>query len=62
MVNNAFVDSQGRMQMIAGQVQLDAASTESGQPVKGTMEIAITRMKGGDEFEPDADKKPDNRP
>ncbi len=49
IIDNAFVDSKGRMTMIGGRVRLSEASTEDGEPVKGSMEISITKMMGGDE-------------
>ncbi len=57
MFDNAFVDSKGRMQMINGKVKLQKTSTEDGQPVTGSMEITIMKMKGGDEAKDAADQK-----
>jgi len=55
LVDNAFVDSKGRMRMIAGSVKLTEASTEDGQPVRGVMEVAIMKLMGGYAVE-DADE------
>lgn len=51
ILDNAFVDEKGRMTMIGGRVKIDEASTEEGAPVKGSLDITITRMKGGDEVD-----------
>lgn len=56
MVNNAFTDNNGRMRMIGGRVKLSETSTEDGESIKGSMEISITQMKGGDEVAEEVEK------
>lgn len=49
LLDNSFMDEQGRMRMINGSVKIDEAATEEGAEVKGAMDVVIMRMKGGDE-------------
>lgn len=49
ILGNSFMDEKGRMRMINGSVKIDEAGTKEGSTVKGSMEVVIFRMNGGDE-------------
>ena len=56
MVNNAFVDSRGKMTMVGGEVNLTEAATEDGEPVSGSMTVKIMKLMGGDPVVDDSDE------
>ncbi len=47
MVGQSFMTPDGRMRMIGGLATFEQTSMSKGDPVKGTMELTIVEMKGG---------------